>query len=67
MAIDSALTLMHEYTVLIRIAVSALTVEDFKNGKEKAIGFLVGQTMKEMKGKADPGMINQILTEILEQ
>ena len=43
------------------------SVEDYRNGKKKAIGFLVGQTMKEMKGKADPGMINQILTEILEQ
>lgn len=42
------------------------SVEDYRNGKKKAIGFLVGQTMKEMKGKADPGMINQILTEILE-
>ena len=43
------------------------SVEDYRNGKKKAIGFLVGQTMKEMKGKADPGMINQILTELLEQ
>lgn len=43
------------------------SVEDYRNGKKKAIGFLVGQTMKEMKGKADPGMVNQILTEILEQ
>lgn len=43
------------------------SVEDYKNGKKKAIGFLVGQTMKEMKGKADPGMVNQILIELLEQ
>ena len=43
------------------------SVEDYRNGKKKAIGFLVGQTMKEMKGKADPGMVNQILTEILEK
>ncbi len=41
------------------------SVEDYHNGKTKAIGFLVGQTMKEMKGKANPAMINQILTEIL--
>ena len=41
------------------------SVEDYRNGKEKAIGFLVGQTMKAMKGKADPSMINQILKEIL--
>ena len=37
------------------------SVEDYRNGKEKAIGFLVGQTMKAMKGKANPGMVNQIL------
>lgn len=41
------------------------SVEDYKNGKDKAIGFLVGQTMKAMKGKADPGEINRILKEIL--
>lgn len=41
------------------------SVEDYRNGKEKAIGFLVGQTMKAMKGKANPGMVNQILKEIL--
>lgn len=42
------------------------SVEDYKAGKKKAMGFIVGQTMKEMKGKADPGMVNQIVTEILE-
>ena len=42
------------------------SVEDYKAGKKKAMGFLVGQTMKEMKGKADPGMINQIVAEILD-
>ena len=41
------------------------SVEDYRNGKEKAIGFLVGQTMKAMRGKADPGMVNQILKELL--
>lgn len=41
------------------------SVEDYRNGKEKAIGFLVGQTMKAMKGKADPSMVNQILKELL--
>lgn len=42
------------------------SVEDYHNGKQKAIGFLVGQTMKAMQGKADPAMVNQILKEILE-
>ena len=47
------------------IAANPKSVEDYHNGKEKAIGFLVGQTMKAMKGKADPGSINQILKELL--
>ena len=41
------------------------SVEDYKNGKNKAIGFLVGQTMKRMKGTADPGVVNRILVEQL--
>lgn len=41
------------------------SVEDYRNGKEKAIGFLVGQTMKAMKGKANPALVNQILKELL--
>ena len=41
------------------------SVEDYHNGKEKAIGFLVGQTMKKMKGKANPGLVNQLLKELL--
>lgn len=47
------------------IANNPQSVEDYRNGKEKAIGFLVGQTMKAMKGKADPGMVNRILKELL--
>ena len=47
------------------IADNPQSVEDYHNGKEKAIGFLVGQTMKAMKGKANPGMVNQILKELL--
>ena len=47
------------------IAANPQSVEDYHNGKEKAIGFLVGQTMKAMKGKADPGMVNQMLKELL--
>ena len=47
------------------IAVNPQSVEDFHNGKEKAIGFLVGQTMKAMQGKADPGLINKLLKELL--
>ncbi len=43
------------------------SVEDYKNGKEKAIGFLVGQAMKETKGKANPQIINKILKEELDK
>ncbi len=41
------------------------SVSDYKNGKEKAFIFLVGQTMKAMKGKANPSVINEILRELL--
>ena len=47
------------------VANNPQAVEDYHNGKEKAIGFLVGQTMKAMKGKANPGLVNQLLKEIL--
>ena len=46
-------------------AANPQSVEDYHNGKEKAMGFLVGQTMRAMKGKADPAMVNQILKELL--
>jgi aspartyl-tRNA(Asn)/glutamyl-tRNA(Gln) amidotransferase subunit B len=39
------------------------SVEDYKAGKEKAIGFLVGQMMKETKGKANPAVVNKLLLE----
>lgn len=41
------------------------TVEEYRNGKEKVLGFLVGQVMRKMKGKAEPGKINQLLKERL--
>ncbi len=47
------------------IAANPQSVEDYHNGKEKAIGFLVGQTMKAMKGKADPAGVNRLLKELL--
>ena len=52
-------------TVEAVIAANPQSVEDFKNGKEKAIGYLVGQTMKATQGKSDPTMVNQILREML--
>ena len=47
------------------IAANPQSVADYKGGKEKALGFLVGQTMKQMKGKANPGAVNKMLKELL--
>ncbi len=47
------------------IAANPQSVEDYHNGKQKAIGFLVGQTMKATAGKADPGTVNQLLKQLL--
>ena len=43
------------------------SVEDYKGGKEKGFGFLVGQAMKETRGKANPQLINKILKEELDK
>ena len=40
---------------------------DYRGGKEKAFGFLVGQVMRELKGKANPQSVNAILKELLTQ
>jgi aspartyl-tRNA(Asn)/glutamyl-tRNA(Gln) amidotransferase subunit B len=47
------------------LAANPQSALDYRNGKEKAMGFLVGQTMRSMKGKADPGAVNRILKELL--
>jgi aspartyl-tRNA(Asn)/glutamyl-tRNA(Gln) amidotransferase subunit B len=39
------------------------SIEDFKNGKDRALGFLVGQVMKATKGQANPPMVNKLLIE----
>lgn len=49
------------------IADNPQSVLDYKGGKVQAIGYLVGQTMKAMKGKANPGMVNQLLKEMLDK
>ena len=48
------------------IANNPSQVEQYKGGKEQVIGFLVGQVMKESKGKANPGQVNQLLKEKLQ-
>jgi aspartyl-tRNA(Asn)/glutamyl-tRNA(Gln) amidotransferase subunit B len=53
-------------TVTKIVEANPQAIEDYKAGKDKAFKFLVGQSMKELKGKADPVMINTILKEILE-
>jgi len=41
------------------------SVEDYRDGKEKALGFLVGQVMKATRGKANPELVNKLLKEKL--
>ena len=42
------------------------TTQDYRDGKQKAIGFLGGQVMKATRGKANPQMVNQLLRQKLE-
>lgn len=49
------------------IAANPQSVADFKAGKKKAVGFLMGQIMKETKGKANPQVVNGILTKMLSE
>jgi aspartyl-tRNA(Asn)/glutamyl-tRNA(Gln) amidotransferase subunit B len=50
-----------EEVVSVVISREAKTVADYKNGKKAAITFLIGQIMKETRGKANPGLVNEIL------
>ena len=47
------------------LAANPQSVADYHGGKERAMGYLVCQTMRAMKGKADPAMVNQIVKELL--
>ena len=47
------------------ISANPQSVKDYRAGKDKAIGFLVGQIMKATKGQANPGLVNQLLKEKL--
>ena len=51
--------------VLKIIANNPQSVADYKAGKDRAVGFLVGQAMKETKGQANPGMLNKMFIEEL--
>ena len=54
-------------TAAVEAAIAACpkAVEDYHAGKEKAIGAIVGQVMKAMKGQADPGEVNRLIKERL--
>ncbi|SDI44285.1 Asp-tRNA(Asn)/Glu-tRNA(Gln) amidotransferase subunit GatB [Desulfosporosinus hippei] len=47
------------------LAANPQSVEDYRAGKDRAIGFLVGQIMKATKGQANPGLVNRLLKEKL--
>ncbi len=69
---EKGLRMVNDEDALVRaikeiIASNPQSVQDFKNGKEKAAGFLVGQTMRAMKGKADPGMVNRLVQTLLRE
>ncbi|NLO22222.1 MAG: Asp-tRNA(Asn)/Glu-tRNA(Gln) amidotransferase subunit GatB [Syntrophomonadaceae bacterium] len=50
-----------EKIILEVIAKNPRVVEDYRNGKKKATGFLVGQVMQATRGQANPALVNQIL------
>ena len=50
-----------EQTVDAVFAANPQSLADYKAGKTKAVGFLVGQTMKQLRGKADPKVVNETI------
>ncbi len=67
---EKGLVQISDETELVSIAKKIIdnnskSVQDYRNGKKKALGFLVGQIMKETKGKANPQMANKILKRLL--
>ena len=47
------------------LAANPQSIADYKAGKDRALGFLVGQCMKEMKGKGNPQILNKLILEHL--
>ncbi|CAH2717170.1 Aspartyl/glutamyl-tRNA(Asn/Gln) amidotransferase subunit B [Neobacillus rhizosphaerae] len=69
---DKGLVQISDEGTLLKIIAEVLdanpqSIEDFKNGKNKAVGFLVGQLMKATKGQANPQMVNQLLQQELQK
>jgi aspartyl-tRNA(Asn)/glutamyl-tRNA(Gln) amidotransferase subunit B len=56
-------TALVEETIRAVLADNQKSVDEFKNGNQKAFNFLVGQVMKKLAGKADPSVINSLLSE----
>lgn len=54
-----------EKTIKYILEKNQRSVEDIRNGKTKAFGFLVGESMKALKGKADPKTVNELLKKLL--
>ncbi|WP_153126366.1 Asp-tRNA(Asn)/Glu-tRNA(Gln) amidotransferase subunit GatB [Peribacillus tepidiphilus] len=69
---EKGLVQISDEGALLKVVTEALdnnpqSIEDFKAGKQKAIGFLVGQIMKATKGQANPQMVNKILLEEIQK
>ena len=69
---DKGLVQISDEGTLLKIIAEVLdanpkSVEDFKDGKAKAMGFLVGQLMKATKGQANPQVVNQLLQQELQK
>jgi aspartyl-tRNA(Asn)/glutamyl-tRNA(Gln) amidotransferase subunit B len=69
---DKGLVQISDEGTLLKIIAEVLdanpkSVEDFKDGKSKAVGFLVGQLMKATKGQANPQLVNQLLQQELQK
>lgn len=67
---EKGLTMVGDGDILRRtveevIRMNPKSAGDYRGGKERALGFLVGQTMKAMKGKADPAGVGELLKELL--
>lgn len=65
---DQGLVQISDEGALLQVIAQVLdanpqSIEDFKNGKEKAVGFLVGQIMRATKGQANPPLVNKLLQE----
>ena len=69
---DHQMMQISDPSILLPVVIEILmanpqSIEDFKNGKDRAVGFLVGQVMKKMRGKANPTLVNQLVNDELKK